>query len=165
MKQNHAHIFKWTFTSFFQKRNLFSHRGKSEHTLSALGLNVIKVNQTKEKNFQEDMKEEKVAVFFTPWGVWPCSAGVVYSLEWLSAQCEVSLSTQMLSDSLRGTRLTVAFFAIDNRWWEQTVCLCAGRDGVNSYLSGLPQSGGEPHSWGNRRKWKQSVLSWRNFFY
>lgn len=39
------------------------------------------------------------------------STGTIYSVksDWLTAQCEVSLSTQMLSDTLRGTSLTITF--------------------------------------------------------
>lgn len=80
----------------------------------------------------------------------------VYSVksDWLNAQCEVTPSTQMLSDTLRGTWLTITFFAVDNRW-EQPVYLCFGRNGVNTYLSRLPWSASQLRNWGERRKNRQ----------
>lgn len=50
------------------------------------------------------------------------------------------------------------FFAIDNRW-EQPVCMCFGRNGVNTYLSGLPWSTSKLHAWREKRKkTRKSVL-------
>lgn len=55
-------------------------------------------------------KETNKKTSITPPGTsWPGSTGPIFSVkcDWLAAHCEVSLSTQMLSDTLRDTSLTI----------------------------------------------------------
>lgn len=113
-------------------------------------------NINRRKEAVEDEKKNVCYVWSHPEEPRLVSTWIVYSVksDWLNAQCEVSLSTQMLSDTLRGTRLTITIFAIDNSW-EQPVHLCFGRNGVNTYLSGLPWSASKRHAWGERREKRQ----------
>lgn len=120
------------------------------------GCKITKNINRRKEAVEEGKNKTKRYVWSHPEEPRPVSTGTVYSVksDWLNAQCEVSLSTQMLSDTLRGTRLTITIFAIDNSW-EQPAYLCFGRNGVNTYLSGLPWSASKRHAWGERREKRQ----------
>lgn len=101
----------------------------------------------------------------------PGSTRSVYPVKshWLTAQCEASFSTLMLSDTPRATSLIFSsffFFTTDNSW-EQPVYLRFGRKGVNTYLSGLPWSTSKLHICGSeKRKYTgKSALKVNNVYF
>lgn len=109
-------------------------------------------------------EEKKTPGVIIPRGNWPGATGIVYSLNsasvWL-AECTV-WGQPFYTDAIRHAERYKAdnhfFFAIDNRW-EQPVCMCFGRNGVNTYLSGLPWSTSKLHAWREKRKkTRKSVL-------